>query len=100
MTKVRSVLFVLAVLGPFAAGMSMTVPAYAQSGQPNPGYDTENPQELFKGATRMALKALELLIKTLPQYEPPVVLDNGDILIKRKQPSQPGSDAGPDRDRI
>ena len=63
--------------------------------------DGETPKELFEGATRMAMKALELLIKTLPQYEPPVVLENGDILIRRKRTGdQPGGGTGPDQDRI
>jgi len=98
MMKARSILFVLAVLGPFVAGIT---PAQAQSG---PDYGAENPKELFEGATRMAMKALELLIKTLPQYEPPVVLKNGDILIRRKRandgPDQPDGGAGPDEHRI
>jgi len=67
------------------------------------GDGSESPQELFEGATRMAMKALELLIRTLPQYEAPVVLKNGDILIRRKRaapPSAPQEGDIPDRERI
>jgi len=104
MMKAPSILFVLAILASFAATISTPAPAQAQSGQPGPGYGAEDPKELFEGATRMAMKALELLIKTLPQYDPPVVLKNGDILIRRKRPndeqSPPGGDANPDEHRI
>jgi len=97
MTKAPSILFVLAVAGPMVL---LNAPAHAQSGSDG----VETPKELFEGATRMAMKALELLIKTLPQYEPPVVLKNGDILIKRKRtndaPGEPGGSARPDEHRI
>jgi len=104
MTKTRSMLIVLAILASFAATVSTPVPAQAQAEQPGPDYGAENPKELFEGATRMAMKALELLIKALPQYDPPVVLKNGDILIRRKhandEQGQPGGDANPDEHRI
>jgi len=77
----------------------MPTPTHAQSTTPE-----DNPQELFEGATRMAMKALELLIKTLPQYDPPVILENGDILIRRirpdDKPSKPGDPSSTDQDRI
>lgn len=38
-----------------------------------------------EGADKM-FKALEMLIQSIPQYEPPKVLDNGDIIIRRKNP--------------
>jgi len=104
MMKAPSILFVLAILASFAATISTPATAQAQSGQPGPGYGAEDPKELFEGATRMAMKTLELLIKTLPQYDPPVVLKNGDSMIRRKhandQPGQPGGDANPDEHRI
>lgn len=104
MLNARPVLFVVAVLSVFATAVITPVHVRAQSAQPDPGYGTDNPKELFEGATRMAMKALELLIKTLPQYDPPVVLKNGDILIKRKRPNdeqgQPDGDANPDEHRI
>ena len=49
------------------------------------------------------LRALDRLIETIPQYEMPVVDDNGDIIIRRKrqpEPPQPAPDPGaPDVDR-
>jgi len=66
----------------------------------------ENPKEMFEDATRLILQALELMIKAIPQYEAPVVLENGDILIRRKpkdgdEPEMPAHpEPGPDQDRI
>lgn len=97
MSNMRSAVSVLAVLG-VLGGLTTGAPTRAQSTA------EENPQELFEGATRMAMKALELLIKTLPQYGPPVVLENGDILIRRirpdEKPSKPGTPPSADQDRI
>lgn len=39
---------------------------------------------LLDGADKM-LRALELMIQTIPTYDPPVVTPDGDILIKRRR---------------
>lgn len=83
----------LAILGWLSA--APTVQA-----QDAPGYAQESPKELFEGASRMVMQALELLIKTVPQYEAPVVLENGDILIRRKRTEPEAPQPGPDQDRI
>ena len=36
----------------------------------------------------MVLQALELMVSAIPQYAPPEVLENGDIIIRRL-PSKP-----------
>lgn len=89
----------LKVLPAFAVlGILMTPPAAQAQAQ------KDSPQELFEGASRMVMQALELLMKSVPQYEPPVILDNGDILIRRKPSPDdkpfPEHDSGPDQDRI
>ncbi|AVW90413.1 hypothetical protein [Celeribacter baekdonensis] len=49
-----------------------------------------------------ALKELDGVMDDLNAYEPPVVLPNGDILIRRKPPTEagpePDQDAAPDGD--
>ena len=52
----------------------------------------ESPGELAREGIELLVKALEELIQTIPQYEPPVILDNGDILIRRKWPPGTGPD--------
>jgi len=37
------------------------------------------------------------MLKAIPQYEAPEILDNGDIIIRRKQPAKPQTPAPADR---
>lgn len=46
------------------------------------------PSELLKEGTQQILKAFELFLQAIPQYEAPEVLDNGDIIIRRKHPER------------
>ena len=59
-------------------------PAPAAEAPTSPGQDT--PAELLKEGTRQILQAFELFFRTIPQYEAPEVLENGDIIIRRKNP--------------
>ena len=52
-------------------------PSHAQSNQP--------PDQLMEKGVQMILDAMKIFIQNLPQYEAPKVLDNGDIIIRRKQ---------------
>ncbi|MCH8238049.1 MAG: hypothetical protein IIC06_07735 [Proteobacteria bacterium] len=57
---------------------------------------SDKPRELLEEATRGILRAFELMLKSIPQYEAPEVLENGDIIIRRKRPKPdaPAPDAG------
>ena len=44
------------------------------------------PSELLKEGTEKILRAFELFLQAIPQYETPEVLDNGDIIIRRRHP--------------
>ena len=59
--------------------LMLTVPtlSYAQSNQP--------PDQLMEKGVQMILDAMRIFIQNLPQYEAPEVLENGDIIIRRKQ---------------
>jgi len=78
--------------------LSMPIPAFAQS----QGND-KDPREMIEGAVEMMIQALELMLNTIPQYEPPEVLENGDIIIRRKPRKQeqppPEKDTTVDRDK-
>jgi hypothetical protein len=67
------------VLSGFVALM-LTNPtlSYAQSNQP--------PDQLMENGVKMILDAMKIFIQNLPQYAAPEVLDNGDIIIRRKRP--------------
>ncbi|WP_374377420.1 hypothetical protein [Dongia sp.] len=65
---------VIAIL--FAA--SLISPAAAQS--------TDDAERLADEGLAKILQALDLLLKTIPQYAAPEVLPNGDIIIRRLHP--------------
>ena len=76
------------VLSGFVALM-LTNPtlSYAQSNQP--------PDQLLENGVKMILDAMKIFIQSLPQYETPEVLDNGDIIIRRKRPENEKSNEDP-----
>lgn len=82
-----------AVLALMLAAVPVTT-AQAQSTSPDP-------DALLEEGTKKILRAFELFILTIPQYEMPEVLPNGDIIIRRKNPpggehkDGPGSDQPP-----
>ena len=79
------------------AVLLMPMSASAQS----QGDGQKDPRELLEGGARMMLQALELFINTIPQYEEPEVLENGDIIIRRKpkapEKSPPDDDTSDDQ---
>lgn len=75
----------------FLAGA--TVPAFAQSDERR----DKSPEELaIEGIDRL-MRALELMIQSIPQFEAPIVNENGDIIIRRRHPApQPAPDEAPE----
>ena len=64
---------------------------------PPPNAQERAEQALKEGIARI-MRALELLIDSVPQYEAPEVLDNGDIIIRRKHPKPPEPKNAPHKD--
>ena len=59
--------------------------------------EADGPAEKAREGIELLVQALEELIQSIPQYEAPIILDNGDILIRRKWPPGQGPDqAQPD----
>jgi len=52
------------------------------------------PEDLAREGVENMLRALRLLVERIPQYELPEILDNGDIIIRRKRDGgqPPGED--------
>jgi hypothetical protein len=65
-----------------ALGLS---PARAAEDAPLSNRAEQAEKALREGAEKM-IKALQGLIQSIPQYEAPKVLDNGDIILRRKSP--------------
>ena len=53
------------------------------------GYADEkkSPEVMIEEGAKMIFEALDLVLKAIPQYEAPEILENGDILIRRKNPT-------------
>ncbi len=83
-----------------AAALALMVaaaPAGAQERKPPPD-PREKAEEAFRDGARIIMRALQLFLESVPQYEAPEVLDNGDIIIRRKRRDpRPEQQKPPDR---
>ena len=54
------------------------------------GYADEkkSPEVMIEEGAKMIFDALDLVLKAIPQYETPEILENGDIIIRRKNPKE------------
>lgn len=51
--------------------------------------DNQAPGDMAREGLEQMMRALRLLVESIPQYELPEVLDNGDIIIRRKRGGEP-----------
>ncbi|MGE0746035.1 MAG: hypothetical protein AB7K86_12340 [Rhodospirillales bacterium] len=76
-----------------------TVPARAADEAPKQEPGGELQRELERGAARI-MDAVRDMLRAIPQYEAPIVNDNGDIIIRRKRepaPAEPPPAPAPPR---
>lgn len=71
-----------------AVSLGLAVPAAAD--EPPPPED--NPELLFEQSLETFMRALDALIRAIPQYEMPEITEDGDIIIRRKNPPPFGPD--------
>ena len=71
--------------------LGLAVPNLAAAQDPQ-----ETPGELAVEGMERLLRAIELIIEMIPQYDAPEVLPNGDIIIRRKNPTEPRDDEEPE----
>jgi hypothetical protein len=48
----------------------------------------EEAEQALREAMTKALDSVDLLLQALPRYEPPIVNENGDIIIRRRRPER------------
>lgn len=75
-----------------AAALAVLAPGLAAADPSGPNESQEkqrHAEELAVKATQMLMRALDLLMESLPQYGPPRINENGDIVIPRlhKEPA-------------
>ncbi len=72
-----------------AAMMSLSG-THALAADPKPAPDVrERAEQALKEGAEKIMRALELILHAVPQYQMPEVLDNGDIIIRRRNPERP-----------
>ena len=81
------ILLSVVILGP--VGSMSAVSARAADEPPM----HESPGEMAREGMDRMLEALNRLIQMIPQYDLPEMLDNGDIIIRRRNPDS-GQDQG------
>ena len=72
----------------FAALVVLSIvagPVSARDQAPAPEIDKRAEEAIRKGLEQI-MRGLELFVDSIPQYELPKVLENGDIIIRRKRP--------------
>ena len=68
-----------------ALAVTLATPALAQDMTPTP----EDAQKMAVDGLSKLLDALNLFVKSVPQYAAPEVLPNGDIILRRLNPPVP-----------
>ncbi len=60
--------------------LALAAPSYAEE-RPSPG-------DLVREGMEQIVEALRQMVDKIPLYEAPEILDNGDIIIRRKRPAK------------
>ena len=68
------------------AGAAMPAAAEDEGLSDQARKEAERARDLIEQALGSLLASLKLAMDTIPQYEAPEILDNGDIIIRRKRP--------------
>jgi len=78
-----------ALAGLVGLGLAALPLAVYAAGPDAPEQPQKAPEDLAREGIESMLRALRLLVDSIPQYELPEVLDNGDIIIRRKRGGEP-----------
>jgi hypothetical protein len=78
-----------------ALAVGFAGPALAQDSTPTTG---EAQKMAVEGLSKL-LDALDLFVKSVPQYAAPEVLPNGDIILRRLNPPAPEKPSEPEADQ-
>lgn len=60
----------------------------AQAQTQNKDPKEQSLEETARSAVESLMDVMRTLVDKIPMYEAPVILDNGDILIRRKRPDE------------
>ncbi|MCP4329820.1 MAG: hypothetical protein GY791_15440 [Alphaproteobacteria bacterium] len=76
----------------FASSLLLSTSAWAQSSEPR-GLDDyldpetrEQAEQMMRESVERMLDAMQLFLEAVPQYDPPEMTPEGDIIIRRRNP--------------
>jgi len=75
------------IVGAAIALLIATAPVHAQEAEPDGTLQERTEKALREGVETM-MDALKNMLESIPLYEAPEELDNGDIIIRRKKPDE------------
>ena len=82
----------------FAGCLAVALAASGLASAADPPSEREQAEEMAREAIQRMMRALELLIESIPQYEMPELTEDGDIIIRRKRQPAPGKPDEPELD--
>ena len=72
------------------AAMMSLASAAAVGAETKPAPDAlERAEEALREGGEKIMRALELIMRAVPQYDMPEIRENGDIIIRRRNPDRP-----------
>jgi hypothetical protein len=74
---------------PIVAAMLLSAPVLSAP------QEQKDPQTLATEGIQQLIRAMELMLLAIPQFEAPIINDNGDIIIRRKHPQRRRHKDGP-----
>ncbi len=74
------------------AALTLAAPGIARADEKTPPLDRERAEELAREGLEKMMRALGAVIDSIPLYELPEILDNGDIIIRRHPPKPKAGD--------
>ncbi len=90
--KIRNALIFMTVLSTLAIGSGAATALLAAQHD-----DRGRAEDMARNAIEQLMRALELMLDSIPQYELPEIMENGDLIIRRKhrvprpEPDPPGA---------
>jgi len=82
--KLRNTLIFMALLPTLWVGTATTTALRAAQGD-----ERGRAEDMAREAIEQLMRALDLMLDSIPQYELPEIMENGDIIIRRREDAPP-----------
>jgi len=76
--------------------LGTSLPALAAQDEPSTRERMDEAGQALKDSLASLMAVIQKMVSNIPQYEAPQILDNGDIIIRRKHPDGKTDDSAKD----